>query len=1092
MENDKIMEKTKALNVAIVGGGPGCKAIMDMISAEKLSQLSMKLIGVACTNIAAAGYRFAKEKGIYTTTDYHDLYKLKDLNMIIELTDREEVANEIARSKPEHVGFMDHEAARIFWDIFKIEEQGIAERKWAEERIGHLNLALRAIRKVNQLITRERDLERLLKLACDKLVETRGYYNVWIALLDKSGGFVTSAEAGFGEGFLPMLELLKRGDLTDCGQRALLQPQVLITKDPFSRCSDCPIYSLYSGRGAMTVRLEYGKKVYGILCASIPKDFVSDKEEQSLFNEVADDIAFAIHDIELEQERNQAQEKVKETAKTLQTIFESVSDTLSIMDKSLTVQEVNKYRLEMSGLNRDQVIGKKCYKVFQQRDKPCDICPVQPVFEKGEAVRLEKSTVLKDGTVKYFDVQGTPIFDNDGNVVQVVSLARDITGRKRAEEALLESEEKYKILVENSLIGIFIHQDGKYVFVNDKFAQIHGYTPEELLGKEYLTLIHPDDRYMFAQIVSKRLEGAFVPSRYEVQRLRKDGKTIWCEMMATCTEYGGRPAIMGNIIEITDRKRAYEALRESEREKDIILNSMPELVVYHDMEHRMVWANRVAAESLGLLPEELVGRHCYEIWQHAGKPCTGCPVVKVYETGHPEEAEITTPDGRVWFIQAYPVRDANGDIAGVVEVTLNITDRRRAEKALQVAYDQSIIYAQELREEIEEHKQAEEGKKKLEVQLLHAQKMESVGTLAGGVAHDFNNLLMGIQGYASLILNDLDETHPHYHWVKNIEDQVKSGAGLTRQLLGFAMGGKYHVRPIDINEIVKKSLSMFGRTKKEITINEKYEQDLWPIEVDQGQIEQVLLNLYVNAWQAMPAGGYLYLETSNVILGESDTKPYGLQSGRYVHISVTDTGTGMDEATQQMIFDPFFTTKEKGWGTGLGLASAYGIIKNHGGIINVNSMKGHGSTFNIYLPAVETVLDDKESVAREDELKQGSETILFIDDEQIILDVSKEILSRLGYKVLLSRGGQEVLEMFKENKDKIDMVILDMIMPIMTGGEVYKHIKQISPDVKVLLSSGYSIDGEATELLKGGCNGFIQKPFNIKELSMQIREILEK
>jgi PAS domain S-box-containing protein len=611
MKKDKMVEKIKALNVAIVGGGPGCKAIIDMISAEKLSQLSMKLIGVACTNPAAVGYRFAQEKGIYTTTDYHDLYKLKDLNMIIELTSREEVANEIARSKPEHVRFMDHEAARLFWDIFQIEEQRIAERKRAEERIEHLNLVLRAIRNVNQLITRERDRDKLIKGACDRLVETRGYYNAWIALLDKSGGFVTSAEARLGEGFLPLIESLKRGDLTDCGRRALSQSQVVVTKDPSSNCPYCPLSSMYSGRGGMTIRLEYGEKVYGILCASIPNDFISDKEEQTLFNEVADDIAFAIHDIELEQERNRAQERVRETVKKLLTIFDSVNDGLAIMDQSLTVQEVNKYRLELLGLNRDQVIGKKCYEVFQHRDKPCDICPVQPVFEKGEAVRLEKSAVLKDGTVKYFDTQGTPIFDDDGNVVQVVGSSRDITDRKRAEEALRESEEKYKKLVESSFTGIFIHQDGKYVFVNDKFAQIRGYTPEELLGKEYLTLTHPDDRDGVAQIVSKRLEGAPVSSRHEVQRLKKDGKTIWCEMMATHTKYRGRPAIMGNIIEITDRKRA--------------------------------------------------------------------------------------------------------------------------EKTVRVAYEQAIIYAQELKEEIEEHKWAEEGKKKLEAQLLHAQKMESIGTLAGGV-----------------------------------------------------------------------------------------------------------------------------------------------------------------------------------------------------------------------------------------------------------------------------------------------------------------------------------------------------------------------
>jgi two-component system cell cycle sensor histidine kinase/response regulator CckA len=450
-----------------------------------------------------------------------------------------------------------------------------------------------------------------------------------------------------------------------------------------------------------------------------------------------------------------------------------------------------------------------------------------------------------------------------------------------------------------------------------------------------------------------------------------------------------------------------------------------------------------------------------------------------------------------------------------------IAERKRAEeklrdtiKQLEVAYDQSIIYAQELKQEIEEHKRAREERKKLEAQLLHAQKMESIGTLAGGIAHDFNNLLMGIQGYASLILNDFDENHPHYHWVRRIQDHVESGAGLTRQLLGFAIGGKYDVRPTDMNEIIKNTSSMFGRTRKEVTIKEKHEQNLWTVEVDQGQIEQVLLNLYVNAWQAMPAGGHLYLETSNVTLDESSTKPYDAQPGRYVKISVTDTGTGMDEATQERIFDPFFTTKQMGWGTGLGLASAHEIIKSHGGNINVYSEKGEGTTFNIYLPA--TSAECKPQIAEsqmQTEFSRGTETILLVDDEDMIIDVGEKMLTAMGYKVLTARGGKEAIEILskaqraegKEQDGKEsagggpgaqrpapDLVILDMIMPGMGGGEVYDRMKEINPDIKVLLSSGYRIDGEVAKILDRGCDGFIQKPFNMKQLSQSIRKIMDE
>jgi PAS domain S-box-containing protein len=380
--------------------------------------------------------------------------------------------------------------------------------------------------------------------------------------------------------------------------------------------------------------------------------------------------------------------------------------------------------------------------------------------------------------------------------------------------------------------------------------------------------------------------------------------------------------------------------------------------------------------------------------------------------------------------------------------------------------------------------------KRLEAQLQQAQKMESIGTLAGGIAHDFNNLLMGIQGRTSLMLMDSDSSHSRFGHLKGIEDYVKSAVDLTRQLLGFARGGKYEIKPTDLNEFIKKQNRMFGRTTKEINIRGKYEKNLWTTEIDKGQIEQVLLNLYVNSWQAMPGGGSLYIQTENIVIDEFFIRPYHVEPGKYVKISVTDTGVGMDKATQQRIFDPFFTTKEMGRGTGLGLASAYGIIKNHNGFIDVYSERGEGTTFNIYLPASEKEAVNEEEV--NEELFRGIETLLLVDDEDMIVDVGCGIIEKLGYKSLTAKSGEEAIGIYKKNHDKIDMVIIDMIMPDMDGGETYDKLKEINPDVKVLLSSGYSINGQATEILERGCNGFIQKPFNMADLSKKIREILDK
>lgn len=380
-------------------------------------------------------------------------------------------------------------------------------------------------------------------------------------------------------------------------------------------------------------------------------------------------------------------------------------------------------------------------------------------------------------------------------------------------------------------------------------------------------------------------------------------------------------------------------------------------------------------------------------------------------------------------------------------------------------------------------------RKQLEIQLQQARRMEAIGMLAGGVAHDFNNLLTGIQARASLMLMDVDPSHAHFEHLSGIGEYIKSAADLTKQILGFARGGKYEIRTTDLNEFIKKQNRMFGRTKKEVTVRGKYQEDLWTVEVDRVQLEQVLLNLYVNASDAMPRGGDLYVQTENVIIQKDCAEVFHVEPGKYVKISVTDTGAGMEEAVKERIFDPFFTTKEMGRGAGLGLASAYGIIKNHSGIINVYSEEGHGTTFNIYLPASEKEISEEK--APEKDLINGSESVLIIDDEDMVIDVGEQLLEKMGYKVFTATSGVEAIEVYSKNSDKIDMVILDMIMPGMSGSEVYENLRKIKPDIKVLLSSGYSINGNAQEILDRGCNCFIQKPFTLNDLSRKLREVLD-
>ncbi len=380
-------------------------------------------------------------------------------------------------------------------------------------------------------------------------------------------------------------------------------------------------------------------------------------------------------------------------------------------------------------------------------------------------------------------------------------------------------------------------------------------------------------------------------------------------------------------------------------------------------------------------------------------------------------------------------------------------------------------------------------RKQLESQLQQAKKMGAIGTLAGGIAHDFNNILMGIMGYTSLLLSETDSSASCYGKLKNIEQHVRSGADLTKQLLGFARGGNYDVRPSNIMEIVRKTSAMFARTKKEIDILFECPEDISTVEVDQTQIEQVLLNLYVNAWQAMPDGGNIYTGIKNIVLDREKAGKLNLNTGKYVEIKVRDTGIGMDSETVQRVFEPFFTTKEMGRGTGLGLASAYGIIKNHNGAISVESEKGAGSIVTIHIPVSVKEVEEKKEAAGS--ILKGSETVLLVDDEEDIIEVGGEILEALGYQVMTAGSGAEAVKIYEENMGSIDILIIDMIMPKMNGGELYDRVKEMNSAAKVLLSSGYSIDGEASKVMGRGCDGFIQKPFGIIEISRRLREILD-
>jgi two-component system cell cycle sensor histidine kinase/response regulator CckA len=638
--------------------------------------------------------------------------------------------------------------------------------------------------------------------------------------------------------------------------------------------------------------------------------------------------------------------------------------------------------------------------------------------------------------------------------------------QKRAEEKAEHEKKRLESLINYSSLAIVtVDEQHNIVSCNRDFEKLFSYKESEIVGKNLDQVIAKKKYFKDAiSYTEKTLAGQGIHG--SGKRFRKDGALIDVEFHGVPVVVDGKVVgAYGIYQDITERKRAEAALQESEERYRYLFNNISHFIYTHDLEGRFLTVNRAASQTLGYKPEELIGR-----------PISDFMLPEYRAAFHDEYLTDIENKGSLEGVSKYSAKD--GTVHYIEYRSVLVQERQQ----------EPFVYGSG--REITERILSQREVRKLEQQLYHSKKMEAIGTLAGGIAHDFNNLLMGILGNASLILLQIDSSHPYYEKLKNIEKYVQNGADLTKQLLGFARGGKYEVKPTDLNKIVKNSSEMFGRTKKEIVIYPKYQKNIWTVEIDRGQINQVLLNLYVNAWQAMPEGGNLYIQTKNIFLDENYVKPYELKPGRYVMISVTDTGVGMDETTQEMIFDPFFTTKEMGRGIGLGLASVYGIIKNHDGIINVDSKEGEGTTFNIFLPTTEKKIIQEEPLP--ENLLKGAETILVVDDEDMIINICKHLLEEMGHKVLIAKSGKEALEIYEKNNDEIDMVILDMVMPDMGGGETYNKLKQINPEVKVLLASGYSIDGQASEILARGCNGFIQKPFHMENLSHKIREILEK
>jgi len=741
-------------------------------------------------------------------------------------------------------------------------------------------------------------------------------------------------------------------------------------------------------------------------------------------------------------------------------VFETAITANSTADNEGVLTHVNNAFIRTWGYeNKEEAVGKSISEFFKFEDEGKKIITALNEAGKWEG---EYTALKKDGTTFAAYGLGTIIKDESGNAIGYQSSVLDISEQRLAQEENLKRQQFLESVFYHAPDAIVtLDSEHRVVDWNRGAVNMFGYTPEEAIGVQLDDLVAPGESHIEAGSKTRQVLSGQRVEAFETVRYRKDGTPLLVIAAGSAIMIDGVvKGVVAVYTDITDIVQAEDALRESEQKFRALVQESPFGIALIGKDGRYQYANPEFNNIFGYTIEDIPTS---AEWFQKAYPDKAYrdTVVQTWKTDlkqtaagqpHPRMFTVTCKDGSRKDINFRPVTMEN--------------------------MNHFVIY-----EDITE-------KTKLERQLQQTQKFEAVGTLAGGIAHDFNNLLMGIQGRASLMSVELEPSHPHSEHIKAIEDYIRSATDLTKQLLGFARGGKYEVRPIDVNELLLESSTMFGRTKKEIRIHTKLQNPPPVIAADRRQIEQVLLNLYINAWQAMPDGGELYLETKIVALDDAYCKPYQAKPGRYAKVSVTDTGIGMDESIYRRIFDPFFTTKEKARGTGLGLSSAYGIIKNHAGIIAVYSEVGQGTTFNIYLPVSQAAA--YRDVPTETDLVKGSETVLLVDDEDMIIKVAQAMLEKLGYRVVVAKDGKQAVDTVKRKGNEIDLVILDLIMPGIKGGKAFDLIHEIQPEMPVILSSGYSLNGQANDIMQRGCNGFIQKPFNISELSQKVQKILNE
>ena len=794
-------------------------------------------------------------------------------------------------------------------------------------------------------------------------------------------------------------------------------------------------------------------------------------------------------------EKLKAEQKITESERHLRLLTDNISDIIWTMDFNLQWNYISPSVFRLTGFKPEEVMqiplkaiaSPDTYQLAQQavseglarearEDHP----------QERRVVTSEVQLQRKDGSRFWTEISATFNRDENGKPFEIVGVTRNITERKHAEEALRESEKRYRMIVENmhDSIGL-LDLDFNYIYLSPSAVRITGYDPAEHLKiptKDHMT---PESYSLLVNALAEELQREFSGGPVDTRRVRtveievyhKKGHTVWVELTAAFNrDASGKPVgIMVASRDVTERRKIREDLRMSENRYRTIVENMQDSITLLDLDLNCLYVSPSEVGITGYTPEELMEIPTKNQLTPESFAIAEKILVEELEREFSDEPvdphRSRTVDVEVYHKKGGTVwteltvsfnRDENGKPIGLILASRDITARRKAE----------------------------EEKDKLEKQLIQAQKMETVGRLAGGVAHDFNNMLSVILGYVEISKLRLDRENPLLRDLAEIEKAALRSRDIITQLLAFSRKQIIAPKIVDLNDLVSRTQKALNRLiGEDIHLSYHPGKELWAIKFDPSQIEQILFNLAVNARDAMPEGGKLTIETCNKTLDDFYCESHlGFKPGDFVRLTVSDNGTGMDKETLQYIFEPFFTTKEAGRGTGLGLATVYGIVKQNEGFINVYSEPGQGTTFSIYLPRTAEETEAQEE-SHEEQMLTGSGNILLVEDDPMVLAIAKEMLESIGYAVRVAADPLDALAIC-ERDQAIDMVLTDVVMPIMNGKELKKRLLGIRPDIKVLFMSGYTANTIAHHgVLEEGVD-FLAKPFTMKDLASKVRQVM--